>query len=198
MRGPKRCVDAAAGLAHALEQWTKAAVVLLFRNMLKDGTIFHFSMISFPVDSVVFLRSLSLHEPNRQSIIERSDVMHASRPKHLNLMQIRLPLPAFVSILHRVSGAVLFLLLPLLLCLLGSSLESANSFLELKKWVSNPLAKVVLLGVLWAYLHHFFAGIRHLAMDLHIGLELPAARAASYAVLGASLALTVIIGWRLW
>ena len=124
--------------------------------------------------------------------------MHASRPKHLNLMQIRMPLPAFVSILHRVSGAVLFLLLPLLLCLLGSSLESAQSFTELKKWVAYPLAKVVLLGVLWAYLHHFFAGIRHLAMDLHMGLELPAARATSYAVLVASLTLTVLIGWKLW
>lgn len=124
--------------------------------------------------------------------------MHASRPKHLNLMQIRLPLPAFVSILHRVSGAVLFLLLPLLLYLLGSSLESAHSFTEMKKWVAHPLAKIVLLGVLWAYLHHFFAGIRHLAMDLHIGGELQAARATSYAVLVAGLALTAVIGWKLW
>ncbi len=124
--------------------------------------------------------------------------MHASRPKHLNLMQIRMPLTAFVSILHRVSGAVLFLLLPLLLWLLSSSLESMQSFMEMKKWVAHPLAKVVLLGVLWAYLHHFFAGIRHLAMDLHMGLELPTARAISFAVLGASLALTVLIGAKLW
>ena len=124
--------------------------------------------------------------------------MPASRPKHLNLMQIRLPLPAFVSILHRVSGAILFLLLPLLLYLLGSSLESQQSFAVFKNWVGNPLVKIVLLGLLWAYLHHFCAGIRHLVMDLHIGLEIEAARAASYAVMGISVALMAVIGVMLW
>ena len=124
--------------------------------------------------------------------------MATSRPKHLNLMQIRMPLPAFVSILHRASGAILFLLLPLLLFLLASSLESPQSFALFKKWVGNPLTKIVLIGVLWAYLHHFCAGIRHLAMDMHIGLELESARATSYAVLGVSLVLTAVIGGLLW
>ncbi len=124
--------------------------------------------------------------------------MATSRPKHLNLMQIRMPLPAFVSILHRASGAILFLLLPLLLFLLASSLESPQSFALFKKWIGNPLAKMVLIGVLWAYLHHFCAGIRHLAMDMNIGLELESARATSYAVLGVSLVLTAVIGGLLW
>lgn len=124
--------------------------------------------------------------------------MPTSRPKHLNLMQIRMPLPAFVSILHRASGAILFLMLWLLLCLLGSSLESPKSFAVFKGWVGNPLVKFVLLGLLWAYLHHFCAGMRHLAMDLHIGLELETARATSYAVLGVSLALTAVTGVMLW
>jgi succinate dehydrogenase / fumarate reductase cytochrome b subunit len=124
--------------------------------------------------------------------------MPSIRPKHLDLMQIRLPLPAFVSILHRVSGAILFLLLPLLLCLWGSSLESAASFNAFKGWVSHPLAKLLLLGLLWAYLHHLCAGIRHLAMDLHYGLELQSARATSYAVLGISIVLTLGIGAALW
>jgi succinate dehydrogenase / fumarate reductase cytochrome b subunit len=124
--------------------------------------------------------------------------MPTSRPKHLNLMEIRMPLPAFVSILHRASGAILFLMLPLLLYLLGSSLESPRSFAIFKSWVSNPLAKFVLIGLLWAYLHHFCAGIRHLAMDMHIGLELETARATSYAVLGVSLVLTAVIGVMLW
>jgi len=124
--------------------------------------------------------------------------MPHARPKHLNLLQIRLPIPAFVSILHRVSGAVLFLLIPLVLCLLGSSLESPQSFGQFKAAVSNPLVKIVLLGLLWAYLHHFCAGIRHLALDLHIGLELEAARASSYVVLVISIALTLIIGGILW
>jgi succinate dehydrogenase / fumarate reductase, cytochrome b subunit len=124
--------------------------------------------------------------------------MPASRPKHLNLMQIRMPLPAFVSILHRVSGADLFVMLPLLLCLLASSLESPRTFAVFKSWVGYPLMKVVLIGLLWAYLHHFCAGIRHLAMDLHVGLELQTARATSYAVLAVSLVLTAVIGVMLW
>jgi succinate dehydrogenase / fumarate reductase cytochrome b subunit len=124
--------------------------------------------------------------------------MPASRPKHLNLMQIRLPLPAFVSILHRVSGAILFLFLFVPLCLLDLSLASPGSFNEFKAWVGNPLTKVVMLGLLWAYFHHFCAGIRHLAMDLNKGLELETARATSYAVLGVSLLLTAVIGGKLW
>jgi succinate dehydrogenase / fumarate reductase cytochrome b subunit len=124
--------------------------------------------------------------------------MPANRPKYLNLMQIRMPVPAFVSILHRASGAILFLMLPLLLCLLSSSLDSQQSFGSFKSWVGNPLVKVILIGVLWAYLHHFCAGIRHLAMDLNIGLELESARLTGYAVLGTSLVLTAVIGGMLW
>jgi succinate dehydrogenase / fumarate reductase, cytochrome b subunit len=124
--------------------------------------------------------------------------MPTSRPKHLNLLEIRMPLPAFVSILHRISGAILFVMLWLLLCLLGSSLESPQSFAVFKTWVSHPLVKIVLLGLLWAYLHHFCAGIRHLAMDMHKGLELETARATSYAVLIVSLLLTAVIGGWLW
>jgi succinate dehydrogenase / fumarate reductase cytochrome b subunit len=124
--------------------------------------------------------------------------MPANRPKYLNLMQIRMPVPAFVSILHRASGAILFLMLPLLLCLLSSSLDSQQSFGSFKSWVGNPLVKVILIGVLWAYLHHFCAGIRHLAMDLNIGLELESARLTGYVVLGTSLALTAVIGGMLW
>ena len=124
--------------------------------------------------------------------------MPTSRPKHLNLMEIRLPLPAFVSILHRASGAILFLMLPLLLCLLAVSLESPRSFQVFKGYVSNPLMKIVLLGLLWAYLHHFCAGIRHLALDMHLGLELATARTTSYVVLVVSLILTAVIGVKLW
>ena len=124
--------------------------------------------------------------------------MPASRPKHLNLMQIRMPLPAFVSILHRVSGAMLFLVLPALLGLLSVSLDSQLSFTLFKQFIAHPLTKIVLLGVLWAYLHHFCAGIRHLAMDLDLGLELETARASSYAVLVVSIAATLLIGMALW
>ena len=63
---------------------------------------------------------------------------------------------------------------------------------------ANPLCKLVLVGLLWAYLHHFFAGIRFLLIDLHIGDDLAPARQSSVAVLGASLVLTLIIAVRLW
>jgi succinate dehydrogenase / fumarate reductase, cytochrome b subunit len=125
-------------------------------------------------------------------------MMTKTRPKHLNLMEIRLPLPAFVSIVHRASGAVLFLLIPLILCFLSSSLESAQSFAAFKATVGNPVIKIVLIGVLWAYMHHLCAGLRHLAMDMHIGLDLESARASSIVVLAVSIMLTVGIGAVLW
>jgi succinate dehydrogenase / fumarate reductase cytochrome b subunit len=120
--------------------------------------------------------------------------MKKRRPKYLNLAEIRLPLPGFVSILHRVSGAVLFLMLPLLLYLFSSSLGSPESFAAYKQVVANPLVKLILLGLLWAYLHHFCAGIRYLFLDLDKGVDLIPARRSAWAVLAVSLPLTLILG----
>ncbi len=120
------------------------------------------------------------------------------RPKHLALNQIRLPLPGIVSILHRISGAGLFLLLPFLLYLLDRSLGSAETFETFSAVVDHPLVKLLLMGLLWAYLHHFCAGIRFLLLDMHKGLELETARMSSKIVLGVSIALTLIIGVTLW
>jgi len=120
------------------------------------------------------------------------------RPKHLALNEIRLPLPGIVSILHRVSGAGLFLMLPLLLSLFGNSVGSPETFAAYKETVSNWFVKLILFGLLWAYLHHFCAGIRFLLLDMHKGLDLPTARLTSKIVLGVSLTLTVIIGVWLW
>ena len=119
------------------------------------------------------------------------------RPKHLALHLIRLPLPGIVSILHRISGAGLFLMLPFLLFLFDLSL-SENTFAEYQSWVSNPLIKLILFGLLWSYLHHFCAGIRFLLLDLHVAGDLEPARQTSRIVLGVSIALTVVIGVMLW
>lgn len=121
-----------------------------------------------------------------------------SRPKHLNLLQIRLPVPGVVSIMHRVSGAALFVMLPFLLYLLQGSLQSPDTYVLFRDTLSNPLVKLILLGLLWAFMHHFCAGIRYLVLDLHIGTALSSARASSFAVLGVSLALTAIFGVWLW
>jgi succinate dehydrogenase / fumarate reductase cytochrome b subunit len=121
------------------------------------------------------------------------------RPVYLNLAQIRLPLPGWVSILHRISGfGMLVIGIPLALYALQQSLASPDAFAELKSLFSHPLAKLVLIGLVWAYLHHFCAGIRFLLLDLDKGIELKPARQSSVIVLAVSIALTLVIGARLW
>lgn len=124
--------------------------------------------------------------------------MVKARPKYLNLFQIRLPLAGFVSILHRASGAALVLFIPFLLSLFEMSLESAQTFARFKGVLAHWAVKLVVIGLVWAYLHHLCAGIRHLALDLHYGTGLAAARASSRAVLVVSLALTAVAGALLW
>ena len=130
--------------------------------------------------------------------VEESLLMSKARPKFLNLLQIRQPVPAVVSILHRISGAALFLFLWLFLLVLQRSLASPESHAELTAFLDQPLMKLLLLGLLWSYLHHSFAGIRHLGLDLRFGIELPAARATAYAVLILAFGITAIVGALLW
>jgi succinate dehydrogenase / fumarate reductase, cytochrome b subunit len=121
------------------------------------------------------------------------------RPVYLNLVQIRLPLPGFVSILHRVSGAALFVVgIPLAWYGLQESLASPETYAKLTAALSHPLAKLTLIGLVWSYLHHFCAGIRFLLIDLRVGDDLKPARQSSVIVLIVSLALTLIVGARLW
>jgi succinate dehydrogenase / fumarate reductase cytochrome b subunit len=120
------------------------------------------------------------------------------RPLWYNLSPVNLPLPGLVSIFHRVSGALLFLGLVWFLFLLDMSLASEDGFARFRSYIGHPLVKLSLLGFLWAYLHHFCAGIRYLFLDIDKGVDLPAARASSYAVFAVSLALTVLLGMRLW
>ena len=124
--------------------------------------------------------------------------MQKQRPKHLDLAKIRLPVPGIVSILHRVSGVALFLSLPLLIYLLQGSLSSAEDFEHYRAMVGHPLMKLVLIGLLWALLHHLCAGIRFLFLDIHKGLELQTARATAKAVLVVSLVLTAVLGVLVW
>ncbi len=121
------------------------------------------------------------------------------RPKHLNLLKIRQPLPAVVSILHRISGALLFFPgIPLVLYSLQMLLQSQQSFEALQDCLRDPIIKVVLLLPVWFFMHHLCAGIRHLALDLHIGVTLPQARMGSMLVVAAGILLTALIGAMLW
>ena len=127
-----------------------------------------------------------------------------ARPKYLSLpailFEIRLPLPGWVSILHRISGALLFFpFVAWALYLLDTSLRSEQGFRYIRDhYLQLPLVKLGLLVFIWAYCHHFFAGIRFLFLDLDKGIELRTARLTSWLVLVAALVFTAWIGARLW
>lgn len=119
------------------------------------------------------------------------------RPKYLSLsailFQIRLPVPGWVSILHRISGALLVLpFTAWLLWLLDSSLASEAGFRALQAYLAAPLVKLGLVAFIWAYCHHFCAGIRYLLLDLNAGVELRPARISAASVLVASVLLTAL------
>ncbi len=115
-----------------------------------------------------------------------------NRPKNLNLRTIRLPVPALVSILHRASGFLLFLLIPALIWCLQQMLSSPEGFQQVKHVLDSVFVKAIIFAGLWAFWHHFCAGLRHLAMDFHWGMALRQARFTAKLVLGLSLVLTVI------
>ena len=124
-----------------------------------------------------------------------AEVTIKKRPKNLDLASIRLPLPGKVSILHRVSGVGLFLFLPVVLWVFASSLTSAETFAALKGVFASLPAKVVFAGLIWAFAHHFCAGIRFLLLDLHIGIEKEAANKSAAVVLAVSLPLAAVLIW---
>jgi len=116
----------------------------------------------------------------------------------LQLKNYRLPAAAKLSILHRVSGALLFLCLPLvILPLFQASVTSPDSFAALAAWMAHPVCNLVVLVLIWGYLHHFCAGIRYLLLDLHLGVDKVSAAKSASAVFGVSLALTLVFGLKL-
>jgi succinate dehydrogenase / fumarate reductase cytochrome b subunit len=131
-----------------------------------------------------------------------SETIKKSRPQFTNIhitqiVGYRMPLAALVSILHRISGALIFLLLPFVLFLLERSLTSEISFDYFRGFVSHWFAKLVILALCWAFLHHFCAGLRHLVMDLHYGLTKEGARKSAAGVLVVSLVLAVLVALKL-
>jgi succinate dehydrogenase / fumarate reductase cytochrome b subunit len=120
-----------------------------------------------------------------------------ARPVYLDLFRIHLPLAGWVSILHRVSGALLFAALPLAVWALSISLAGDAGFRRIADWMAHPLARLALLGLMWAFAHHLLAGVRHLALDAHWGTDLKRARRSSLVVLLASGLVTLLAAWRL-
>jgi len=120
------------------------------------------------------------------------------RPLWYNLSPLNLPLPGLVSILHRVSGAMLFLGLIEFLLLLDMSLASESGYAQVGEWMRAPVVKLLVIASIWALLHHLCAGIRHLFLDIDIGTSLHAARRSAFAVFVVSLLMAASIAVRIW
>ncbi|MDX2220425.1 MAG: succinate dehydrogenase, cytochrome b556 subunit [Burkholderiales bacterium] len=121
------------------------------------------------------------------------------RPKYYDLNLANLPAPGLLSIFHRISGAAMFLLLiPLLLFILQQSLQSEADFQRWKGYFAHPIAKLILLGFIWSYLHHFLAGIRYLLLDVHWGIQKSSAQSSAKLVLALGIIGTLLIGVWIW
>lgn len=124
--------------------------------------------------------------------------MQKKRPKNLNLFTIRLPINAVVSILHRASGMALFLVLPLILLAFQYSVNSQETYSALAELLSHWFFKLVLIGLSWAFFHHFFAGIRHLLQDIHWMTSLQKARFSGHVVLWLVALSVLIFAFVIW
>lgn len=109
--------------------------------------------------------------------------MQASRPVFLDLWQIKLPLPGVVSILHRVSGVLMVLSIPVVAVLFHQALSGSEGFAASAAFLDSWVIKAVLLVLAWSLLHHLLAGIRHLFLDIGLGLDRPVARKTAWTVL---------------
>jgi len=121
--------------------------------------------------------------------------------RNINIVSVvlnyRQPFSAIVSIMHRVSGFLMFALLPFILYLLQESIRSEISYAHFQGIASHPLAKLVILALVWGYMHHFFAGLRHLIMDTHIGLDKDSARKTAVAVLVVTWTVVILVALKL-
>ena len=121
-----------------------------------------------------------------------------------DLPTYRLPLAGIVSILHRISGFIMFLLLPLIVWMFDTSVSSEISFAKFSAaftvglgFVPGVLVKVVVLGLIWAYLHHLIAGVRHVYMDVNHAVSKEFGKSSAVLTLALSLGLTAALGAKL-
>ncbi|WP_074753414.1 succinate dehydrogenase, cytochrome b556 subunit [Pseudomonas abietaniphila] len=124
--------------------------------------------------------------------------MKSQRPVNLDLRTIKLPITAITSILHRISGIILFIGLAFMLYALSASLGSEEGFANVKSTLTSPLAKFIAWGLLSSLLYHLVAGVRHLVMDAGVGETLEGGKLGSKIVIVVSLALIVLAGVWIW
>ena len=119
------------------------------------------------------------------------------RPVHLNLTKIRLPVGGVMSIIHRLTGVLMFVSIPLLIYLLDRSLISAQGFAEAVHLLHPPLGKLMLFGLMWSLMHHLLAGIRYLLIDVDLGVDKATARTTALLVIVAAPPLGFLLTWGL-
>ena len=124
--------------------------------------------------------------------------VNKNRPVNLDISTIKLPITAYVSILHRISGVILFAGIAVLLWMLDASLASEESFVALKEGLSNPVFQFVLWGTLAALVYHLVAGVRHLIMDFGIGESLEGGQVGAKIVVFVAVVLIALVGAWIW
>jgi succinate dehydrogenase / fumarate reductase, cytochrome b subunit len=120
------------------------------------------------------------------------------RPVFLNLLQIKFPITAIISILHRVTGVVIFLSLPLLLWTLQASLRSKTDFTQLQECLMAPICKVIVWFITSVVIYHVLAGLRHIIMDVGYAESLKSAKSTAYITLFLSIVFSVYAGVFVW
>jgi succinate dehydrogenase / fumarate reductase, cytochrome b subunit len=121
------------------------------------------------------------------------------RPKYYDLNLLNLPVPGLVSIFHRITGVAMFLfLIPLSLWILQMTLSNGVGFAKWQSFYSMPIVKLIMIGFVWSFMHHLFAGIRYLLLDLHIGIAKEPARSSAKLVLVLGIVATAIFAYRVW
>lgn len=123
---------------------------------------------------------------------------HRPRPKYYDLNLLHLPAAGLLSIFHRISGALLFLAIPVLLYVLQTALSSEAGFAAVKACFASPFSKLALLGLTWLYAHHFFAGIRYLLLDFHVGVMKQPSRTSARIVLALGVLATLVVAGVIW
>ena len=120
-------------------------------------------------------------------------MLKQKRPVFLNLTQIRFPITAIMSIMHRLTGVLLFMALPFLVYVFERSLQSQADFIALREGLDSIPIKIILVMLVWSLLHHLLAGIRYLLLDIDIGIERQQARSTAWLVILLGLLLASII-----
>ncbi len=128
----------------------------------------------------------------------KKKAVNSQRPVNLDLRTIKLPVTAYTSILHRISGVILFVGIAIMLYAMDKSLASEEGFGEVKACLTSPLAKLIIWGLLSALLYHMVAGIRHLIMDSGVGETLEGGKLGSKIVIAVSVVLILLAGVWIW